>query len=151
MMMENSVVTRITPRMIGSVTCQNRCQGPAPSIAAASCSSAGTAWSPARIVIAKNGVPRQMLAIMTDEIASTGVPRKLIFCLISPQCFNSHENGLKIGSKSISHPKLLSAVGTMNGIRTAARIALRQGIAVFSTRASPKPSASLKGRSPARK
>ena len=57
----------------------------APSMAAASCSSWGTAWSPARIVMPKNGMPRQMLARQTEEIARLGISQEIDVRLDQPQ------------------------------------------------------------------
>ena len=78
---------RTTPLMAGMVTWRKRCHTLAPSMAAASWSSCGTAWRPARIVMPKKGMPRQMLARHTEEIARLGPPRKLMFCLDDPQVF----------------------------------------------------------------
>src|SRR4030042_6073329 len=118
-MMERREAIRTTPLIEGIVTWRNRCQTLAPSIAAASCSSWGTACSPARIVIPKKGTPRQMLAQQTEAIANTGSPRKLIFLLIKPKFLKSQLIGLKTGSKIMNQPRELSAVGTIQGIITA--------------------------------
>jgi len=54
---------------IGSVMYQKRAPGPAPSASAASYSSRGMDTSPARMVMAKKGSPRQTLTTTTAVIA----------------------------------------------------------------------------------
>lgn len=51
------VTTAKTGFRVGTVTCQNRLQAPAPSIVAASYSSSGTVSRPASTVTATNGKP----------------------------------------------------------------------------------------------
>ena len=51
------MTTAKTGRSTGKVTCQNRFQGLAPSMSAASCSSLGTVSRPASTVTATNGKP----------------------------------------------------------------------------------------------
>ena len=86
-----------------------------------------------------------MLAKHTEEIARLGPPRKLMFCLIRPRCFSSQEIGLNTGSKIINQPRVLRAVGTIQGIITAARIGLLNRMRLFSTNASPRPKIALNG------
>ena len=93
----------------------------------------------------KNGMPRQMLARHTEEMASFGSPRKLMFCLIRPRCLNNQEKGLNTGSKIMNQPRVESAVGTIQGIITAARTGLLNRMLLFRTSASPRPSAALNG------
>ena len=93
----------------------------------------------------KKGTPRQMLARQTEEIARPGSPRKLILDLMRPKCLNNHEKGLNTGSKIMNQPRVESAVGTIQGIITAARIGLLNRICWFSTRARPRPRAALNG------
>ena len=54
--------------------CRNRCQAPAPSIEAASCSSHGTACSPARKMTIAVPKLRQDAIMISDGIASCGSP-----------------------------------------------------------------------------
>ena len=68
-----------------------------------------------------------------------------MFLLIKPICLKSQLIGLKTGSKIMNQPRELSAVGTIQGIITAARIGLLNRICRFKTKASPKPSMALKG------
>src|SRR5512143_1712537 len=93
----------------------------------------------------KNGIPRQIFTRHTDEIARVGLPRKLMFCLITPRDLSSQEMGLKTGSRIMNQPSVESAVGTIHGIITAARTGLLKRIRVFRTMANPSPNAALKG------
>ncbi len=68
----------------GQVTCQNRAQGRAPSIAAASWSSGLMVCRPASRVMAKKGTPRQILMTMIDVMARSGSPSQLMRVVISP-------------------------------------------------------------------
>ena len=68
-MVEKSTTTASTGLSSGSVMCQKRALAPAPSASAASYSSFGMATRPARMVMAKNGRPRQMLTVMTAAMA----------------------------------------------------------------------------------
>ncbi len=71
--MVDSSSTMITMlRMPGSVTWRKRCSTVAPSTAAASYSSPGMAFIPARKLMPKNGKPRHTLTPMTDAIAVLG-------------------------------------------------------------------------------
>jgi hypothetical protein len=86
-----------------------------------------------------------MLARHTDEIARLGSPRKLMFCLIRPSDLKSQETGLNTGSKIMNQPSDDRAVGTIQGIITAARIGLLKRMRLLRIIASPNPSAALKG------
>ena len=66
---EKSTTIASTGFSSGSVTSQKRATGPAPSASAASYSSRGMETSPARIVMAKKGRPRQTLTTTTAVIA----------------------------------------------------------------------------------
>ena len=77
-MTENSTTTIVTGSSSGQVMCQKRCQGLAPSIAAASFRSGLIVCRPASSEIAKNGTPRQMLTMMIDSIARSPSPSQLI-------------------------------------------------------------------------
>ena len=66
---EKSTTIASTGLSSGSVTCQKRDMGPAPSASAASYSSLGMDTRPARMVMAKNGSPRQTLTATTADIA----------------------------------------------------------------------------------
>ena len=68
-----SSTTMITMfRMPGSVTWRKRPTAVAPSTAAASYSSPGIAFMPARKLIPKNGKPRQTLTAITEPMAVPG-------------------------------------------------------------------------------
>ena len=67
----------VTGKSSGQVTCQKRCHGRAPSIAAASCSSGLMVCSPASRLIAKNGTPRQTLTMMTEISARVGIAQPI--------------------------------------------------------------------------
>src|SRR4029078_8245662 len=108
-------------RTPGRVTEVKRCQELAPSSAAASCRSSGTACRPARIETAKKGMPRQMLARQSEARAFQASPRKLMLCLTTPQFLRIQELGLRTPSKSISQARLLMAVGTIHGNSKPAR------------------------------
>ena len=56
--------TRRTPRRKGRTTYTVSCQGPAPSMRAASTCSSGSTWSPARIISIVKGNHSQMSATM---------------------------------------------------------------------------------------
>src|SRR3954463_7807407 len=77
-MRPSSKVIAETGRSMGNVTHQNRCHGPAPSSAAASSTLAGRlsrpAWSRTRL----NGMPIQMLAIVTEARDQLGEVSQLI-------------------------------------------------------------------------
>src|SRR2546430_10535720 len=70
---------------------RKRCQLEAPSRVAASYSDGDTVCRPASSVIATKGTPRQMLAKITHIRAQVVSPRKLIFWVIRPRCFNDQE------------------------------------------------------------
>src|SRR4030042_1656672 len=93
----------------------------------------------------KNGTPRQIFTRHTDEIARLGSPRKLMFCLITPRDLSSQEMGLKTGSKIMNQPSVESAVGTIHGTITAARIGLLKRMRLVATLDSPSPRIALKG------
>jgi hypothetical protein len=93
----------------------------------------------------KKGMPRQILAKQTEEIASIGSPRKLTFFEMTPRDLRSHEMGLNTGSKIMNQPRVERAVGTIHGIMTAARIGLLKRMRLLRTIASPNPSIALKG------
>ncbi len=86
-----------------------------------------------------------MLARHTEEIAKLGPPKKLMFCLIRPRFFNSQEIGLNTGSKIMNQPRELRAVGTIQGIITAARSGLLKRMRLFRTNAIPRPKIALNG------
>src|SRR3982751_5070341 len=69
----------------GNVTLVKRCQGEAPSIAAASCNSDGIDFSAASSVMAKNGMPNQILATIGPHIAVEGSDRTLVGSAFSPK------------------------------------------------------------------
>src|SRR5687767_15928393 len=68
---ENTTTTSVTGRSSGQVTCQKRFQALAPSSAAASCRSGLMVCRPASSVIAKKGMPRQVLTATAHHIAQS--------------------------------------------------------------------------------
>src|SRR5215475_2865807 len=67
----------------GSVTCQKRDHGPAPSISAASCTSSGTAWRPADIKMKLKPRFWQMVVTATATNATDGMKLRITGKLIS--------------------------------------------------------------------
>src|SRR5262245_42307873 len=61
----------------GSVTCQKRDQEPAPSISAASCTSSGTAWSPADIRMKLSPRFCQIVVTATATSATDGMKLRI--------------------------------------------------------------------------
>ena len=81
--------------------------------------------------MAMKGTPRQTLAKITLACACSGTPRKSTLVAISP-IFRSDQEmiencGSKIHQKAIAD----STVGTMNGIRIAARTIARNGMCLL--------------------
>ena len=81
---ESITVTTITLRRLGSVMYMKLLNVVAPSISAASYSSPGIDWRPARNVIVQNGVPCQITANRIDQRANSGRARKRIGVSIKP-------------------------------------------------------------------
>src|SRR6185437_7478658 len=102
---------------------RKRCHGVAPSMVAASYSEGDTVCSPASSVIATNGTPRQILAKITDQRAFQMSPRKLMLVVIRCILFSDQETIAE------------STVGTMNGIRTTARMIALNGSFSFNNSA----------------
>ena len=70
---EKTTTTMVTGLSRGKVTCQKRRQPLAPSSEAASWRSGLMVWSPARSVMAKNGMPRQVFTTMAHHMAQAAV------------------------------------------------------------------------------
>src|SRR4051812_42815772 len=87
----------------GSVTLVKRCNGEAPSIAAASCSSEGIDFSAASSVMAKNGMPNQTLATIGPHMAVEGSDRTLVGSAFSPKSNSQCGSGPTIGLNSQAH------------------------------------------------
>jgi hypothetical protein len=83
-MTENTTTTSVMGMSRGHVTCRNRFQPPAPSRAAASCSSGLMVWSPASRVMAKNGMPRHVLTTIAHQRAHVVSDRKGSLVVIRP-------------------------------------------------------------------
>src|ERR1044072_5990160 len=94
-----TVMTMVGARK-GSVTLVKRCQGEAPSIAAASCSSDGIDFSAASRVMAKNGMPNQMLATIGPHMAVAGSESTLVGSAFSPSANSQCGSGPMIGLNS---------------------------------------------------
>ena len=67
-MIEKTTTTTVTGLRSGQVTCQKRYQPLAPSSDAASWRSGLMVWSPARRVMAKKGMPRQVFTTMAHHM-----------------------------------------------------------------------------------
>src|SRR5215467_207464 len=107
----------------------------APSIVAASYSDGGTVCNPASSVIATNGMPRQILAKITDQRAFQTLPRKSMLLEIKPRWRSDHEMIENWASNSHQNAIADSTVGTMKGISTTARTIALNGMLSFSSRA----------------
>src|SRR5262245_33598788 len=83
-MVRSITVIAIIGARNGSVTLVKRCQGVAPSIAAASCNSEGIDFSAASSVMAKKGIPNQTLATIGPHIAVAGSERIFVGSAFSP-------------------------------------------------------------------
>src|SRR3990172_6323860 len=108
-MVENIITTMMIFSIMGKVTNRNRCNGFAPSIAAASYSSCGIDLSAARYMIMKNGRPyqtptmtMQMRAHITLESHGTAS---------NPNLTAAQLSALWVGSKIHHQPRLESAGG----------------------------------------
>ena len=134
----------VTGSSSGQVTCQKRCQGLAPSMAAASLSSGLMVCRPASRLMAKNGTPRQMLTMMIEIMARSGSPSQLMRPVITPSWKRSQLRTLKVGSNIHFQAKVDSTVGMMKGSRMKARVKALPLKLRLSSMASHSPSASLK-------
>src|SRR3569832_1862678 len=109
----------------GSVTLVKRCQGEAPSMAAASCNSEGIDFSAASSVMAKNGMPNQMLATIGPHMAVAGSNNTLVGSAFMP-CANSQcGSGPMIGLNSQAQVRPERKDGTAQGRNTTAWTTLR--------------------------
>ena len=133
----------VTGSSRGQVTCQKRCQGRAPSMAAASCSSGLIVCRPASRLMAKNGTPRQTLTMMIEVIARSGSPSQLMRCVMKPSWNSVQLMTLKVGSNIHFQAKVDSTVGMMKGSRMKARTSALPLKWRLSRIASHRPSASL--------
>ena len=68
-----------------------------------------------------------------------------MFLLITPICLSSQLMGLNTGSKIMNQPRVLKAVGTIQGIITTARMGLLNRMRLFKVSANPRPKTALKG------
>ena len=143
-MIEKSITIVSTGMSRGIVTLRKRAQALAPSIEAASYRSIGMVCRPASSEMAKNGVPRQMLTKITEPIASAGSPRKPEAGKGIPSGRNSHGSGVSVAWKISTKANVDSAVGTIYGSSTLARMTARNGKYWFMTSARARPRPSLK-------
>src|SRR5204863_4479563 len=119
---ENTTTTSVTGISNGQVTCQNRCQALAPSSAAASCRSGLMVCNPASSVIAKKGMPRQVLTSTAHHIAQSPSERNGSRSVISPVWNSSQFITLNVGSNIQRQAKAESTVGMMKGSSIEARM-----------------------------
>ena len=131
----------MTPARPGSVMWRNLPQLPAPSIAAASYSSAGIACSPASRVTAKNGNPCQITARTTPAIAVLDCASQGTDCdrmpSRTPMLFSTPR--LKSSIQVQISPMITD--GSAHGTTTSARAMPRHAKLRFSSRAAVKPRA----------
>src|SRR6266446_10704923 len=97
-MIEKTTTTTVTGFRSGHVTCQNRFQPLAPSSEAASCRSVLIVCSPARSVMAKNGMPRHVLTTIAHQSAQSPLDRNGSFVTIAPIVYRVQLRTLKVGS-----------------------------------------------------
>lgn len=71
-MVLSRITVVLTDRRPGMVMWRKRCQGPAPSISAASYISPGMDWSPPSSATSMKGTPSQMFTAMTENLAQVG-------------------------------------------------------------------------------
>src|SRR3989304_2340202 len=112
-MTEKTTTTIVTGFSSGQVTRQKRCQAFAPSSEAASCRSGLIVWSPASSVIAKNGMPRQVLTTIAHHSAQVPSERNGSFVTISPVRYSSQLSTLQVGSNLQRHASGESTGGRM--------------------------------------
>src|SRR3954451_17736570 len=94
--------------------------------------------------MATKGTPRQIWAKITQMRAQVVSPRKLMFWVIRPRCFNDHEMIENCESKIHQNANADSTVGTMKGISTKARSIALNGMFSLSSSARYRPIANLK-------
>src|SRR5438046_438274 len=119
-----TVITMVGARN-GSVTLVKRCQGEAPSMAAASCSSDGIDFSAASSVMAKKGTPNQMLATIGPHMAVAGSDNTLVGSAFSPSAKSQCGSGPMIGLNSHAQVRPERKDGTAQGRNTTACTTLR--------------------------
>src|SRR5262245_8974723 len=143
-MTENTTTTIVTGLRSGQVTFQKRFHPFAPSSDAASWRSGLMVCKPARSVIAKNGMPRQVFTTMAHHMAYAPSDRKGTLVTINPLWYRNQFRTLKVGSNIQRHANVDSTVGMMNGSSMEARMMRLPRKLRLSSRASHMPSASLK-------
>src|SRR5438046_7571765 len=114
-MTEKPTTTIVTGLRSGHVTYQKRFQPLAPSSDDASCRSVLIVCSPASSVIAKNGMPRQVLTTIAHQSAQSPLDRNGSLVTIIPAVYRVQLRTLKVGSNIQRHAKDESTVGMMNG------------------------------------
>src|SRR5512134_1363035 len=141
---ENTTTTSVTGSSSGQVTCQKRCQALAPSSAAASWRSGLIVCSPASSVMAKNGIPRQVLTSTAHHIAQSPSDKNGNRSVITPEWNSSQFITLNVGSNIQRQANADSTVGMMNGSSIEARMIRLKRKLRFNRSASHMPSANLK-------
>src|SRR5688572_3699130 len=141
---ENTTTTTVTGLRRGQVTCQKRRHPMAPSRAAAPWRSGLIVCRPASRVMAKHGMPRQVLTTMAHHRAQVPSLRKGSLVVMTPVVYRSQFRTLKVGSNIHRQAKVDSTVGMMKGSSMEARTRrLPRKLRLRST-ASHMPSTSLK-------
>src|SRR3970282_132489 len=120
-MTENTTTTIVTGLRSGHVTCQKRCQPLAPSRDAASWRSGLIGCRPASSVLAKNGMPRQVLTTIAHQSAQSPLDRNGSLVTMNPVWYRSQFRTLNVGSNIQRQANVESTVGTMKGSSIAAR------------------------------
>ena len=138
----------MTGRMIGTITRRSRCHGLAPSMIAASLTSAGTSWSALYSRRVKNGTPSQMLATRIVHMARFGsfshwvgwwmIPTSISTWLIAPP--SAWNMNLKMTPVTIS--------GRSQGTMTSERANVLPGNRRLKSKAREKPIRNCAARDP---
>ena len=100
--------------------------------------------SPASSVMAKNGMPRQVLTATAHHIAQSPLDRNGSRSVIMPPWYSTQFITLKVGSNIQRQANADSTVGMMNGSSIEARTMRLKRKCRLSSSASHMPSASLK-------
>src|SRR5438445_10410588 len=104
-MIEKTTTTTVTGFRSGHVTCQNRFQLLAPSSEAASCRSVLIVCSPARSVMAKNGMPRHVFTTIAHQSAHSPLDSNGSLVTMKPDLHRVQLRTLKVGSNIHRHAK----------------------------------------------
>src|SRR5207245_11767273 len=110
-MIEKTTTTTVSGCRSGHVTCQNRFQPLAPSSEAASCRSVLIVCSPARSVMAKNGMPRHVFTTIAHQSAHSPLDRNGSFVTIKPDLQGGQTRTLKVGAAAADPPTAETTAG----------------------------------------